>query len=260
MKPLVCILRTDGTNCDLETYAAFAKAGAKCEMVHVNQLRSGAQKLSDYQILAIPGGFSYGDDIHSGKILSVELTSFLKEQLNSFVSAGKPVIGICNGFQVLVRTGLLPRGELGVISATLMHNDSGHFECRWVDLLVEKTNCLFTRGLEERVLQYQVAHGEGKFYTSQETLAAIENNSQVVFRYADPATVQPTMAYPLNPNGSLQAIAGVCDNTGLVLGLMPHPERFMEPYHHPNWRRTGFTEPHGLPLFRNAVEYAAKSL
>lgn len=121
MKPQVCILRTDGTNCDLEIYYAFDKAGGRCEMVHVNQLRAGAKKLADFQILAIPGGFSYGDDIHSGKILSVELTSFLKDQLSRFVTDGKPVIGICNGFQVLVRTGLLPRGEPGTISATLMH-------------------------------------------------------------------------------------------------------------------------------------------
>lgn len=260
MRPQVCILRTDGTNCDLETYYAFEKAGARCEMVHVNQLRSGAGKLADYQILAIPGGFSYGDDIHSGKILSVELTSFLKDQLNTFVTGGKPVIGICNGFQVLVRTGLLPRGELGKISATLMHNDSGHFECRWINLLVEKSNCIFTGGMEGTVVQYQVAHGEGKFYTTAETLAEIENNGQVVFRYAAPDTGKPTAVYPLNPNGSLNAIAGICDRTGRVLGLMPHPERFVESHHHPNWRRTRFIEPHGLPLFRNAVEYAAKSL
>lgn len=260
MKPKVCIIRTDGTNCDLETAYAFEKAGGKCTLVHINQLRNGTEKLDDYQIMAIPGGFSYGDDIHSGKILSVELTSFLKEQLNNFVSAGKPVIGICNGFQVLVRTGLLPWNELGTIRATLMHNDSGHFECRWVSLILEETNCVFTKGMGGTIVEYQVAHGEGKFYASEENLMEIEQSGQVVFRYADLVQQKQTMLYPQNPNGSLHAIAGICDRTGRVLGLMPHPERFVEFYHHPNWRRHKINEPHGTGLFRNAVEYVNKQL
>lgn len=260
MKPRVCILRTDGTNCDAETFYAFEKAGGECALVHVNQLRNGAEKLSRYQILAIPGGFSYGDDVHSGKILSVELTSFLKEQLLEFVDQGKPVIGICNGFQVLVRTGLLPWGEPGSIRVTLMQNDSGRFECRWVNLRVEKTNCIFTRGMEGAIVQYQVAHGEGKFYTDEKTLQDMEQAGLVVFRYADPATGERTQTYPHNPNGSLHAIAGICDRSGRVLGLMPHPERFVETYHHPNWRRSYIAEPHGVPLFRNAVAYVIKNL
>ncbi|SFR10132.1 phosphoribosylformylglycinamidine synthase I [Desulfoscipio geothermicus] len=255
MKPRVCILRTDGTNCDRETLHAFAKAGGNCNLVHVNQLRNGGEKLADYQIMAIPGGFSYGDDIHSGKVLSVELASFLQDQLRQFIEDGKLIIGICNGFQVLVRTGLLPRGELGNIRATLMQNDSGKFECRWVNLRVENSNCVFTRGLEGTILQYQVAHGEGKFYTNEQTLQEIEGAGQVVFRYAD-ARGNPTQDYPANPNGSLHAIAGICDQTGRVLGLMPHPERFVETHHHPNWRRIVFSEPHGMALFRNAVDYA----
>jgi len=256
-KPRVCILRTDGTNCDQETAYAFNKTGGDSRLVHVNQLRSGTVKLSDYQILAVPGGFSYGDDIHSGKVLSVELASFLNEQLRRFVDDGKLVLGICNGFQVLVRTGLLPWCELGNIQATLMENDSGHFECRWTNLIVEKNNCVFTNGLTGSVVQYQVAHGEGKFYAHEDNIRKIEQSGQIVFRYAG-ADSQPTQAYPENPNGSLHAIAGVCDQTGRVLGLMPHPERFVETFHHPNWRRTSLGEPHGLPLFSNAIAYAAQ--
>lgn len=260
MKPQVCIIRTDGTNCDRETAYAFEKAGGNCQLVHLNQLRNGAEKLDDYQIMAIPGGFSYGDDIQAGKVLSVELASFLKEQLKKFVDDGKPVIGICNGFQVLVRTGLLPWNELGTIRATLMPNHSGHFECRWVSLILEETNCIFTRGMGGTLVEYQVAHGEGKFYTSEQDLQEIEQSGQVVFRYADPVERKQTMRYPYNPNGSLHAIAGICDRTGRVLGLMPHPERFVEFYHHPNWRRQKFSEPHGFALFKNAVEYAIKHL
>lgn len=255
MKPAVCILRTDGTNCDGETFYAFEKAGGKCRMVHVNQLRSGEEKLSSYHILALPGGFSYGDDIHSGKVLAVELTSLLKEQLQEFVDAGKPVLGICNGFQVLVRTGLLPERKIGEINATLMHNDSGKFECRWVNLLVEPGPCIFTRGMEGAVLSIQVAHGEGKFFTDGATLEKLDAAQQVVFRYCDGGG-RPTADYPANPNGSLSAIAGICDKTGRVMGLMPHPERFVERTQHPNWRRGLTGEPHGLPIFTNAVRYA----
>lgn len=256
VKPRVCVIRTDGINCDEETFYAFEKAGALCRMVHVNQLRSGAEKLSSFQILAIPGGFSYGDDVHSGKILAVELTSFLKPQLEDFVSNGNLIIGICNGFQVLVRTGLLPAKNIGKISTTLMTNDSGHFECRWVNLITEHTNCVFTRGMEGSVISVQVAHGEGKFYTDPLTLKEIENNGQVVFRYIGPDQ-KPTTLYPDNPNGSLNAIAGICDSTGRIMGMMPHPERYVETNMHPNWRRLPLTAtPQGLAVFENAVTYA----
>jgi len=255
-KPRVCILRTDGINCDEETYYAFEKAGAESQMVHVNQLRSKEKQLADYQILALPGGFSYGDDVHSGKILAVELTSFLKEQLSEFVASGKLMLGICNGFQVLVRTGLLPNRNLGKIEATLMANDSGHFECRWVNLLVEQSHCVFTRGMEGSLINVQVAHGEGKFYASPSTIKKVEESGQVVFRYAD-ASGRPTASYPANPNGSLNAIAGICDSTGRIMGMMPHPERYIEKTQHPNWRRMpANTMPHGLAIFKNAVEYA----
>ena len=264
VKPKVCVLCTDGTNCDRETAYAFNKSGAESFLVHVNQLRSGTVQLADYQILVIPGGFSYGDDIHSGKVLAVELTSFLSEQLSRFVEQGKLVLGICNGFQVLMRTGLLPWGEPGNISGALMQNDSGHFACRWTKLLVEENNCVFTKNMAGEIVEYQVAHGEGKFYASDAVLAEIEQKGQVVFRYS--YLGQPVLDYPHNPNGSLHAIAGICDQTGRVLGLMPHPERFVEVFQHPNWRRNYLTEgfkasaPHGITLFRNAVNYADAAL
>ncbi|MBE0466169.1 MAG: phosphoribosylformylglycinamidine synthase I [Candidatus Desulforudis sp.] len=255
MKPPVCILRTDGTNCDVETAWAFEKCGGAPRMVHVNELRAGSRRLADYGVLVLPGGFCYGDDVHSGKILAVELTSFLREALAAFVARGRPVLGICNGFQVLVRTGLLPYARIGDIAATLMTNDSGHFECRWIRMCVEGDS-VFTRGLSGRTVAYQVAHGEGKFFAAAPVLDDLEAGGRVVFRYVA-ADGRPTQAYPDNPNGSLNAIAGITDPSGLVLGLMPHPERFVEPTQHPNWRReTPIVEPDGLPLFRNAVSYA----
>jgi phosphoribosylformylglycinamidine synthase len=256
LKPNICILRTDGTNCDIETMYAVEKAGGRGQMVHVNQLRAGSADLKNYKMLIVPGGFTYGDDVHSGKILAVELISYLREQLLEFVEKGNLVLGICNGFQVLVRTGLLPQGNPGDIKVTLINNDSGRFECRWVNMRVEKSNCVFTRGMEGTVVSYQAAHGEGKFYTDKVTLEGLEKAGQVVFRYCTPEG-EPTSSYPANPNGSLNAIAGISDSTGRIMGLMPHPERFVEHYQHPNWRRQK-TEPHGLAVFKNAIDYINK--
>lgn len=257
LKPKVCVLKTDGTNCDGETVYAFELAGGKPELTHVNELRAGEKKLKNYQILAIPGGFSYGDDIASGKILALELTSYLAEQINKFIAAGGLVIGICNGFQVLVRTGLLPFGKLGKMEATLTNNDSGHFECRWINLKIEKDNrCVFLNGWDG-VISYQVAHGEGKFFASNETMKTIEQQGLVVFRYVD-ENGRPTQEYPKNPNGALNAIAGICDPSGRILGLMPHPERFVKKTQHPNWRRMLSFKPQGLPLFERMISYASQ--
>ena len=243
IKPNICVLKTDGTNCDEETSYAFSKAGGKCRIVHLNQLRSDNDELANYQIIAIPGGFSYGDDIVSGKILALELTSFLKDQLQEFVAAGKLIIGICNGFQVLVRAGLLPFGDIGNMQVTLAHNSSGHFECRWVELWV-KDNCVFTKGIYYAALQ--VAHGEGRFYAEKNVLAKIESQKLVAVRYCSGH----------NPNGSLWDIAGICDPTGRIFGLMPHPERFVELTQHPNWRELpNDVEPRGLKIFKNAVNF-----
>jgi len=256
--PQVCVLKTDGINCDKETVNAFAIAGGRPRTVHVNELRAGQENLRNYQILAIPGGFSYGDDVASGKILALELNSYLGDQINEFAQRRKGlVLGVCNGFQVLVRTGLLPFGSMGEMEVTLTNNDSGHFECRWINLKVEGNNDCAFLGEMNGVVSYQVAHGEGKLFTSSEKLEEIENNNLVVFRYCD-ALGNPTQEYPLNPNGSLNAIAGITDPTGRILGLMPHPERFVRKMQHPNWRRLPGLEPQGLQIFQKMVNYASQ--
>lgn len=255
-KPSVLVLKTDGINCDEELFFAFKLAGGNPKMVHINELRTKQENLKNFQILAIPGGFSYGDDIVSGKVLAVELTSFFADSLKKFIQRKDTlIIGICNGFQVLIRTGILPFGNIGEMDATLTYNDSGHFECRWVQLQFEnKSSCIFLNNLKNTVVSYQVAHGEGKFFASQKNLDIIEKENLVVLRYINEG--KPTQKYPANPNGSLSAIAGITDPTGRVLGLMPHPERFVRIEQYPNWRRNNIGQPQGLPLFVNMVEHA----
>lgn len=262
-RPKICVLKTDGTNCDDETKYAFAfeMGGGLSELVHINQLREREKRLRDFQILTLPGGFSYGDDIASGRVLANELLSCLRDEVFDFVEGRKGlVLGICNGFQVLVRTGLLPYRKLirklDEMDATLDFNDSGHFECRWVNLRVEDSKCEFTKGMD-KVISIQVAHGEGKFITTPEVLQDIEAQKLVAFRYCD-TLGSPTQAYPLNPNGSINAIAGITDATGRILGMMPHPERFVLRTQHPNWRRIAITKPQGLPLFESMVKAASQ--
>ncbi len=253
MKPRVLILKTDGTNCDQETKFAFQTAGAQPEIVYMQQLRTKEKKLADYQILAIPGGFSYGDDIASGKIFAVELLTFLRDQLEAFIAQDNLIIGICNGFQTLVRTGLLPFGNIDRIQATLNFNDIGRFDCRWVNLLVEESPSIFTKHLQGKTIMMQVAHAEGNFLVDPTLLDEIEQNNLVALRYTVDGT--PTQQFPHNPNGSIHGIAGICNKKGNILGLMPHPERFVIKEQHPNWRRMHIDHPHGLHLFENAVSY-----
>lgn len=257
------ILRTAGTNCDKETAYAFKLAGAEAQLVHINALKRKETSLKKYQILAIPGGFTYGDDIASGKILANELKSSLKKEILSFIKAGKPVIGICNGFQVLVKMGLLPnikQKEAVSMEATLTLNDSGKFEDRWVYLKRdEKDKCIWTKSLPE-LTYVPVAHAEGKFLPKDKNiLKALKDNSQVVFRYAD--SCGSSSGYPHNPNGSTDDIAGICDPTGTILGLMPHPERHVSYLQHPNWRRLSPKEEGmgiGLKIFKNGVKFARR--
>ena len=259
--PRICVLRTDGTNCDEELYYAFEKFGGAPQYIHVNQLRSKDAKLNDFQILALPGGFSYGDDIASGKVLAIELVSFLKDQLESYVSKKGLILGICNGFQVLVRTGLLPFNDLGKMDATLALNDSGHLECRWVKVKIEKSHCIFLNQLISDTVSLDIAvnHGEGKFFTDEKTIQKIENQKLVTFRYVDESNL-PTQKYPENPNGSLNAIAGVTDSSGRILGLMPHPEKFVDLTQHPNWRRFEKSrKSDGALIFKNMIDFVKNS-
>ncbi len=254
MKPKVCILRSDGTNCDEELYYAFEKFGGTPKYVHVNELRDRSQKLKDFQILALPGGFSYGDDIASGKILAIELVSFLKNSLEEFIEKKGLIIGICNGFQTLVRTGLLPYNKIGEMDVVLTQNKSGHFECRWVKVKIEKSKCLFLRQ-SSQILDIAVNHGEGNFFADKQKIKKIEDDQLVAIRYVD-KNGTATEKYPQNPNGSLNAIAGITDSTGRILGLMPHPEKFVDITQHPNWRREKFIKPHGAYFFENLVKFA----
>ena len=253
MKVNVCILQSDGVNCDYELFYAFEKFGGTPEFIHVNELREKTKSLKDFDILALPGGFSYGDDIVSGKILAIELINFLKNEIENFRKKGGIIIGICNGFQVLVRTGLLPFGNLGKMEATLLNNEGGHFECRWIDIKTEKSKCVFLRD-NYNIGHFAINHGEGKFFASPEVIKKIEDENLVVFRYAD-KNGNNAKEYPENPNGALNAIAGITDPTGTILGLMPHPEKFIDNTQYPNWRRENISKPHGSYIFESMIKF-----
>lgn len=250
------VLRTAGSNCDYETVHAFQHVGSEVSLIHINQIVAGKTRLSNFQILAIPGGFTYGDDISAGKILANELKYKLTDQIENFISDGKLIIGICNGFQVLVKAGLLPEVNLsnGKQLVTLTNNDSGKFEDRWIYLKAVSRKCVFTRGIE-KLVYFPVAHAEGKFIPKDESLLKnLNRNDQIVFQYTN--SNGELDGYPWNPNGSIENIAGICDSTGRIFGLMPHPERHFHPTHHPRWTREGMrAEADGVVIFRNAIEY-----
>ncbi len=246
------ILRAPGTNCDAETAFAFQQAGAVTSLVHVGELIRHEQRLSDYQIIVIPGGFTYGDDISAGKVLANELRLRFGEDIERFIEGGGLVLGICNGFQVLVKAGVLP-GSLraGQPLLTLVANDSGRFECRWVHLNVNRESpCVFTKGIE--LMYLPVAHAEGKVVADPEGLSELN----VVLYYAD-ENGNSKAGYPHNPNGSVANIAGICDASGRVFALMPHPERSIRGIQHPQWTRQGAKKyEDGFQIFVNAVKWA----
>jgi len=241
------VLRAAGVNCDRESEYALQLAGFEARRVHVFRVMENPALLDECQLLMIPGGFSYGDDVAAGKILANQMIYRLAEPLNKFVEAGKLMLGVCNGFQVLLKSGLLPWGRADAGSAgrdaTLAWNDCGSFVDRWVPLRAESDKCVFLTAGEK--LWLPVAHGEGKFVPrDQDVLERLRQAGQVAVRYDGD-----------NPNGSIDDIAGICDPTGRIFGLMPHPERFVDITQHPTWTRGGLERADGLTLFRNARAY-----
>ena len=267
--PKVAVISGFGINCELETMAAFEMAGASAHRIHVNRLVNGDSNLEDYQIMAVPGGFSFGDHLGSGRLMGNRLRFGLREQVRGFVKAGKPVIGICNGFQVLVKMGLLPGdSEVSLTqTASLALNDSGHYENRWAVLEFDPDSpCIWTKGINR--MRVPVRHGEGKFVTDDPTLLdQWAESGQLAARYVDPSTEYPgasdeVLPYPVSPNQSWRNIAGVCDPSGLVFGLMPHPEANHSTWLGATWTRedTEHGEGEGMVIFHNAVEYAASRM
>ena len=257
--PRVLVLRAPGTNCDEETAFAFQVAGADVERVHVNRLIENPSLAERYQILCVPGGFSYGDDIAAGRILATQLERHLGDVVRKFCEQDRLVLGICNGFQVLMRLGVLTSGVSDSAPATLTWNDTGRFDDRWVHLAVDQTPCVFLRNVERMYLP--IAHAEGKFaMASPEIQESMSAAGRLALRYVADENSELTndvLAAPDNPNGSHANVAGICDATGRLFGLMPHPERHIDPTHHPMWTRRDEQPEHGegLAIFKNAVEY-----
>ena len=269
MPPRALILRAPGTNCDLESGFAFERAGARAERLHINRVLESPALLQEFQILCLPGGFSYGDDLGAGRILGNQIRHHLFDWLREFKAAGKLVLGICNGFQILTKSGILLETATGAAQpsaapnelcppATLTGNASGKFEDRWVRLRVTSDKCVFFAGIESMYLP--VAHAEGRFVARDEqVLAELETAGQLALKYAPldlSGLARADVPYPDNPNGAMADVAGVCDATGRVCGLMPHPERFIDRTQHPRWTREPLAEEgDGLRVFRNAVRY-----
>jgi len=266
MKPRALILHATGTNRDLDAAAALSMAGADPEIIHINLLRRGERRFDDYQMLVIPGGFSYADALGAGRLFALDLKTYFADAVSTFVAAGKPVIGICNGFQALVKAGILPGNK--EIPATLTFNARGHFECRWVTLRSVSQTCLWTRELQG-VVRCPVAHGEGSFTLSKAAdLETLERRGQVALVYAGRDGQPAGGRYPENPNGSIGDIAGICNEQGNVLGLMPHPEDNIFDYQDPTGSLMEIKRDAaeniqemqilGLRLFENGVSYARR--
>lgn len=261
----VLIITGFGLNCENETAAAFEAVGATADRVHLNDLIDGKVQLDTYPILAIIGGFAFGDHIGSGTVFANRIKCNLEEPLKRFIDAGKLIIGICNGFQTLTRLGIVPALNRNYFKQTvaLAHNDCGTFRDDWVRMIPENGSpCIWTKGLQPFALP--IRHGEGKFVTDQETLKILESQKLVALRYGN-ADNSPATQLPENPNGSLNSIAGICNETGRIFGLMPHPEAFLSPFNAPDWgiRKIEGTLPSegdGMAIFRNGVNFAAENL
>jgi phosphoribosylformylglycinamidine synthase len=266
------VLTGFGLNCDVESAYAFELAGASSHRVHINALIGGEASLENFDILVFGGGFSWGDDHGAGVLQAVRLKYNLGEALQAFIHEGKLIIGICNGFQALVNLGFLPAidGDYTARRVALTYNDCGNFRDDWVCLSANpKSPCIFTRGISQ--LDLPIRHGEGKFYAAQDVLDRLAQQQQIVFRYATPSGEAANGVFPHNPNGSVMDIAGICDPTGRIFGLMPHPEAYNHWTNHPHWtrkkaemKRKGAAVEHkttaAMKIFENAVDYVRKEL
>lgn len=257
----ICILRAAGTNCDLETKYALEHFKCLAEIVHINQFMKGRKSLLSYDGLVIPGGFSFGDHIRSGAILG-KIVGEKFGELKKFVEDERPILGVCNGFQVLVEAGLLPGFE-GISrqpEVALTKNNSSKYEDRWVYLKRSRSRCIFTKGIK-KLLRMPVAHSEGKFTPppKKEYLKKLKENDQIVFCYAKQNGELAKGSYPENPNGSISDIAGICNPSGTIFGLMPHPERAFHRITYPDWTRDDLKgEGDGYPIFKNMADYVRK--
>jgi len=258
--PIQVIIPTGfGINCEVETAYAFKLAGAEPSLIHLNDLAMNDSLLQRAAILALAGGFSFGDHLNAGKVFANRLWRRLGLSLQHFVTKGGLVLGLCNGFQTLARLGLVPDVTLGTQRVTLAHNQHGKFYNGWVTLRVDpQSPCIFTRGLTS--LDVPVRHGEGRLLTTPSLLQKIRDLHLSPVKYADQETLQPTDVFPANPNGSQDCMAGLCDPSGRIFGMMPHPEAFLHAENHPQWRRRKKKGPgDGVKIFRNAVEFAEKN-
>ena len=252
------VLRAAGINCDMETEYALELAGARTQRVHINRIIENKSLLDEFQIIVFPGGFSYGDDVAAGKILANQIVHHLYEPIQKFIEDGKLVLGICNGFQVLVKTGILPGNNSANHheEVTITYNDSGKFEDRWVYLSPQTEKCIFIE--PGRQIYLPIAHAEGKIVAGyQATLDELKSEGHLAFKYVDEHGREG--GYPVNPNGSADSVAGLTDTTGRVLGLMPHPERFVKPTQHPHWTRLEHVDSDGTTIFNNAVKYVREN-
>src|SRR5712692_7713688 len=264
--PRALVLRAPGINCDRETAHACRLAGFETDLLHINQLLKAPERLLDYHFLVIPGGFSYGDDLGAGTLLAKNLAIHLGRQLEQFIDEGRLVLGICNGFQALVRAGLLPGmrswslDALQIPVSSLTDNASAQFECRWVTLSAQPGPCIFTKGIAHPI-ELPIAHGEGRFVLADAAMLSwLQAHGQIPVVYTWPNEGLQEVPYPYNPNGSIGNIAGICNAQGNVFGLMPHPERYVHSLQHPQRRSTSGSQGHGdgLLIFKNAYEYAGK--
>jgi phosphoribosylformylglycinamidine synthase subunit PurQ / glutaminase len=266
IKPKVLIMSGYGINCETESAHAFEKANADVEIVHINDLISRKKSLKNYDILFFPGGFSYGDDTSSGNAFANKIKNNLWNELKQFIDDKKLILGICNGFQIMSNLGLFATvgNNYGERNNALLSNDNNRYETRWVNLIHEESICVFTKGI--KLTHIPIAHGEGKFYCDEKTLNELKKNKQIVFRYCHSNGTLANGEFPLNPNGALNDIAGICDKSGRILGMMPHPERGLYSISEPNYHKKKIIEKNknefiesNFKIFKNSVNYVIEN-